>query len=62
MTLLAFFDSFEYLCHGSTAIINLLNFSVRGPSLDSSIDVRLTYKASPRAERVNDTYNLLSSI
>ena len=35
MSLLALFDSFEYLCHECTAIINLLILYVREPTLDA---------------------------
>ena len=45
--------SFEYLCYGSTAIINILILSVRGSSLYVSIWRMLTYTDGPRTERVN---------
>ena len=51
MSSLALPGSFEYLCHGSTAIINILILSVR------QILQILTYKYGPRAESVNSTYS-----
>ena len=51
MSWLALYDSFEYLCYGSTAIGNILILSVRGSS--SYVVYRrqiLTYKDGPRAE------------
>ena len=47
--------SFEYLCYGSTAIINILIPKVRGPSLEYDVYRRqiLTPKNVPRAEMVN---------
>ena len=55
MSSLALSDSFEYLCYGSTAIINLLILSVLGPHLSESDVCRrqiLTYNYIPRTERV----------
>ena len=57
MAYLALSDSFEYLCGGSTAIINICILSVRGQLYTSESDVCrrqiLTYKDGPRTERVN---------
>ena len=33
MSLLALSDSFEYLCYGSAAIINIFTLTVRGSTL-----------------------------
>ena len=55
MSLLVLSVSFEYLCYGSTVIINILILSVWGPSLYCLCFYRrpiLTYKDGPRAERV----------
>ena len=46
MSYLALSASFEYLCYGSTAIINVLIRSVHGRQI-------LTTKVDPRAVRVN---------
>ena len=35
MSLLALSTSFEYLCYGSTTIMNILLFSVRGSTSES---------------------------
>ena len=48
MTQLAFPDSFEYLCYGSTAIKNILILLVR----DVFIRPNLMSTDDPRAERV----------
>ena len=39
MSWLALSDSFEYLCYGSTAIINIFSLTVWGSTLDVSICV-----------------------
>ena len=53
-------DSFEFLCYGSTGIINILIFSARGHHYTSESDVYirqiLTYKDGPRAERAHYYY------
>ena len=49
MSLLALSASFEYLCCGSTAIINILILSVR----DRRYSQNLMYKDGPCAEMVN---------
>ena len=53
----ALFDSFEYLCYGSTAIINISILLVRNQLYTSESDVYrrpiLTYKDDRRAVRVN---------
>ena len=50
-------DLVRYLCYGSTAILGILFFSVRDRLFTSESDVCrrqiLTYKDSPRDERVN---------
>ena len=57
----AFFDSFEYLCYGANAIINMFTLTVRGgggggglQSSESDVYRRqiLTTKVDPRAVRV----------
>ena len=52
MSKLALSASFEYLCYGSTTIINVLFFLMRRPSLYIRICGRqiLMYKAGPRAQ------------
>ena len=35
--LVSFFDSFEYLCYGVTAIINIFTLTVRGSTLEGRI-------------------------
>ena len=58
MSQLALFASFEYLCHGSVAIINILIISVCGPPSYVRIwrlQYRrqiLTFKDDPHVERV----------
>ena len=56
MSQLALFVSFEYLCNEATANRTILNLSASGPSKTSESDVHrrqiLTYKDSPRPERV----------
>ena len=37
MSQLAFSDSLEYLCYGSTAIINIFTLTVRGTTLEVRI-------------------------
>ena len=50
---LAFSATFEYLCYGTRVIINILPFSVRGPSLMFT-DVRfLRMKTVPALEGLN---------
>ena len=49
MSSLAFSDSFEYLCYGSTAVINILILTVRGSTLDVSI-------VAPHAVRVKASF------
>ena len=43
-------DSFEYLCYGSRANINICTFTVRGSTLESNVYRRqiLTIKVDPR--------------
>ena len=59
MSVLALSDSFEYLCYGSTASINIFTLSVRGSTWTSESDVCrrqiLTCKVDPCAVRVNVT-------
>ena len=52
MSYSALSDSFEYLCYGSTGVINIFTLTVRG----STLDVRnLTSKVDPRNVRVKIT-------
>ena len=55
MSQLAISASFQCLCCGSTAIINVVIPSARGPSLNFYRRQILTYKDSPRAETVNES-------
>ena len=58
MSYLSISASFEYLCYGSTTVINILILSAREPSLDVRNDVYkeriLTSEVDPRAKRVNN--------
>ena len=60
MSYLALSASFEHLCYGSTAFINIVILTVWGPPLYVRICVYrwqiLTYKGCPRAERVSYTW------
>ena len=51
MYYLALCDSFEYLCYGSTAIINIFTLPVRGSTLRRQI---LMSKVNARAVGIND--------
>ena len=46
-------DSFEYLCYGSTANINIFTLTVRGWTLDVYRRQNLMSKADPRTVKVN---------
>ena len=52
MPWLAFSDSFEYLCYGSTTIINMFTLTARGSILDRR--QILTSKVDPRGVSVKD--------
>ena len=57
-------DSFEYLCYGSTAIINIVSLSVHDRLYTSESDVYrcqvLTYKDDPRTVRAKLTFTPLN--
>ena len=57
MSQLALFDSFEYICHLSTTIMNIYFFQCGDRLYTSESDVYrrqiLTYKDGPRTEGVN---------
>ena len=56
MSQLALSDSFEYLCYGSTAIINIFILTAR----ESDVHRRqiLTSKVDPRAVRAKQTLDI----
>ena len=45
-------NSFEYLCYGSTVIINIFTFTVRGSTLSDVYRRQLLSKVDPRTVRV----------
>ena len=55
MSYLDLCDSFEYLCYGSNAIINIFTLTARGLTLESDVYRRqiLTTKVDPRTVKVN---------
>ena len=57
-------DSFEYLCYGSTAIINIVTLSVRDRLYTSESDVyrwqALMTKVDPRTVRAKLTFTPLN--
>ena len=56
MSYLALSASFEYLCYGSTAILNIFTITVRGSALDFRIwRLQTTSKVDPRTVRVKDS-------
>ena len=62
MSLLALPTLFEYLCYGSTAIVNILFLQCGDrhyTSESESKDVILTYKNGPRTVRVKFTIIIL---
>ena len=52
MSSLPFSDSFEYICYGSTDIINSFTLTLRGLILDVYRRQILTTKVDPRAVKV----------
>ena len=61
MSQLALSDSFEYICYGSTAIINI--FTVRGSATESDVCRRqvLTYKEVPALKGLNSEVTTCAS-
>ena len=61
MSYLALSASFEYLCYGSTAIINILILTARGSTFVCRRQI-LTTKVDPRAVRVNSKFILEANL